>query len=121
MINVAITGLYVNTIADGLQKHAWQEPQLAALQEQLREINLPQLVVESFNTERAASTCTLETTSVYKIADLLSGVGFSVDKNKTSTFRLRLKNPMYLLILSAPRGWVYQNMVTDADATEGNR
>jgi hypothetical protein len=115
MIDVAITGLYVNTIADGLQKHAWQEPQLAALQEQLREINLPQLVVESFNTERAASTYTLETTSVYKIADLLSGVGFSADKNKISTFRLRLKNPMYLLILSAPRGWVYQNMVTDAE------
>ena len=32
MINVAVTGLYVDTIADGFQKHAWQEPQLAALQ-----------------------------------------------------------------------------------------
>ncbi len=114
MVNVAITGRYVNTIADGLQKQAWQEPQLAALQKQLEKINLPQLVVESFNTEQAASTCTLETTPGYKVADLLSGVGFSVDKNKTSTFRLRLKNPMYLLILSAPRGWVYFNMVTDA-------
>jgi hypothetical protein len=114
MVNVTITELYVNTIADGLQKQAWQEPQLAALQKQLEKINLPQLVVESFNTEQAASTCTLETTPGYKVADLLSGVGFSVDKNKTSAFRLRLKNPMYLLILSAPRGWVYLNMVTDA-------
>ena len=37
MINVAIAGLYVKTIADGLREHAWQEPQLAALQEQLKE------------------------------------------------------------------------------------
>ena len=35
MINVAVTGLYVDTIAEGFQWHAWQEPQLAALQEQL--------------------------------------------------------------------------------------
>src|SRR5471032_484491 len=39
MINVAVSGLYVDTIADGLQSHAWQEPQLAALQNQLAEIN----------------------------------------------------------------------------------
>ncbi len=39
MINVAVTGLYVDTIAEGMRTHAWQEPQLTALQEQLKEIN----------------------------------------------------------------------------------
>ena len=38
MVNGAVTGLYVNTIAGGLQSHAWHEPQLAALQKQLAEI-----------------------------------------------------------------------------------
>src|SRR5208283_4027012 len=33
MINVAVTGLYVDTIADGFRLQAWREPQVVALQE----------------------------------------------------------------------------------------
>jgi len=40
MINVAVAGLYADTIADGFRAHAWREPQLAALQKQLAQINL---------------------------------------------------------------------------------
>src|SRR6185295_14800058 len=40
MINVAVTGLYANAIADGLRMHAWREPQLIELERQLGEINL---------------------------------------------------------------------------------
>ena len=40
MIHVAVTGLYTSAIADGLAWHGWREPQLLALQEQLKEINL---------------------------------------------------------------------------------
>src|ERR1017187_1425692 len=47
MINVAITGLYVETVADGLRKNAWQEPQLVALQKQFKEINLLPVVLEA--------------------------------------------------------------------------
>ena len=48
MVNVAITGLYVDTIADGFQKPAWQEPQLTALQKQLEQINLEPIVASAF-------------------------------------------------------------------------
>ena len=43
MINVAVTGLYAETIADGFRLHAWQEPQMVALQKQLKQINLAHL------------------------------------------------------------------------------
>ena len=53
MINVAVTGLYVDTIASGLQSRAWQEPQLAALQKQLAEINLAPFVFHALQEEPA--------------------------------------------------------------------
>lgn len=55
MINVAIVGLYVDTIGDGLRTHAWREPQLITLQEQLEGINLATVVKESFHEEAASS------------------------------------------------------------------
>src|SRR2546430_7786652 len=36
--SVAVTGLYVETIADGMRLGAWGERQLAAIQEQLKQI-----------------------------------------------------------------------------------
>ena len=60
MINVAVTGLYVDTIAEGIQSHAWQEPQLAALQKQLAEINLTPFVLQAFREEPAAYAAMLK-------------------------------------------------------------
>jgi hypothetical protein len=91
MINVAVTGLYVNIIADGLQKHAWQEPQLIALQKQLKEINLPPFVIEGFHLERA-SAAYLETWL----------------RSNESLWQ-KIKN------LRIPHGWFYQNLVTIAE------
>ncbi|MGA2247920.1 MAG: hypothetical protein ABSH48_23285, partial [Verrucomicrobiota bacterium] len=73
MINVAIAGLYVNTIADGLRLNAWQKPHFEALQDQLKEISLPSWVAEAFRDELAANERTFESTPAYKIADLFSG------------------------------------------------
>ena len=56
MINVAIAGLYSATVADGLHLRAWQEPQLLALEEQLKADDLISPVVASLNSEEAA-TC----------------------------------------------------------------
>lgn len=56
MINVAITGLYADIIAEGFRLHAWQEPQLVVLQKQLAQINLAPFVKESFH-EEAVSAC----------------------------------------------------------------
>ena len=103
MVNVAITGLYVDTIAGGFQKQAWQEPQWVALQKQLGQIELPALVVRSFATEPAATTHTLETTPTTRLGDWFPP-------------SWRMKWAIIPQIESAliPRGWIYQNMATSA-------
>jgi hypothetical protein len=112
MINVAITGLYVTTIGDGLRLNAWQAPQLAALQAQLREISLPQWVAEAFREELAADVHTFETTPAYKIADLFSGMG---PQYKNPNAWSRLHDPLYLFLKFAPQGWICQNLVNVAN------
>jgi hypothetical protein len=106
MINVAITGLYVETIADGFRMKAWREPQLAALQQQLKEIKLSPLVRNAFKCERAAMCDTFETTSARQFAEM-----FVVEGRQASRWE-KIQNPRYLLDLLAPRGWTYQNMTT---------
>ena len=39
LIRETVTAIDIGVIADGLQRHAWSEPQLAALQDQLKKIN----------------------------------------------------------------------------------
>jgi hypothetical protein len=96
MINVAVTGLYIEAIANGLQSHIWQEPQLITIQKQLEEINLSQFVVESYHTERAAECDTIETGVLGKMRDV--------------------RHPNLM------RGWLYQNLVVitklDQDAVD---
>ncbi|MGO8836670.1 MAG: hypothetical protein ACLQAH_02300 [Limisphaerales bacterium] len=94
MINVAITGVYVETLADGVRWHTWQEPQLALLQEQLKEINVVPFVMEAFRTEPAALCRTFE---IAPLPKLFSTVSTKMDWS-----------------WSVPHGWVYQNMVNIA-------
>jgi hypothetical protein len=99
MIDVAVTGLYAETIADGLRLHAWREPQLVALQEQLKEIHLPSVVMMSFKSEPASVCRTLEVTPLARLAKLF------FDSEKT-------EHPVQArLIRFMPQGWIYQNMV----------
>jgi type II secretory pathway pseudopilin PulG len=95
MINVALTGLYVETITDGLQKNAWREPQLAALQEQLKKVNVVPLVLEAFRTEPAAVCRAIEIAPLPKL--------FPMTSIKINCWSL-----------SIPRGWYYQNMANVA-------
>ncbi len=104
MIDVAITGLYSQVIADGLRLQAWREPELAAMQKQLTDINLLPLVRSAFVAERAATCRTFET---YTPAELKKLFFFGPNR---PDFWERLKNPIYLLLTFAPRGWMYQNM-----------
>lgn len=111
MINVAVIGLYVNTIAEGFQRHVWQEPELSVLQEQLKEINLLSIVKAAFQCSRAAETHTLETHPAVIASVFL--------KNPTETnFWRNIDNPKYLLSRVMPCGWVYQNMVVLAQSLE---
>jgi hypothetical protein len=113
MINVAITGLYVETVADGFRLHAWREPQLAAIQEQLRTVDLPPLVAETFREERIAVCRTLERTPPALLANQrLALTGASTN------FWHRLHDKLFLFSTLAPRGWIYQNMSTYSRAME---
>lgn len=107
MINVAITGLYVDTLADGLRLQAWREPQLAALERQLGQVDLLPFVAEAFRSERVA-LCTLGRTPPAKISDRV----IAFQGGKTNWWR-RLQDPVYTFLTYAPRGWVYQNMVVN--------
>ena len=95
MINVAVTGLYVDTIAGGLQSHAWQEPQLAALQKQLAEINLTPFVFDALQ-EEPARLC--------RIAEIVW------IQNMTGNMKWSDKVKWWFW----PHGWTYQNMVNIA-------
>jgi hypothetical protein len=94
----------LNVIADGLRWHSWTEPQLLALQAQLKEINLPALVNESLRDEPASSTRTIETLSSTKLKRLFSKHSWS-----NSEFR------MFFVLNLMPRGWLYQNIIVVAN------
>ncbi|HEX9047689.1 MAG TPA: hypothetical protein VF988_11740, partial [Verrucomicrobiae bacterium] len=94
MINVAVMGVYANTIADGLRWHAWQEPQLSALQGQLQSVNVIPFVWDALHTEPAAVCRDFEVLPLPKL--------LSMDSRRSGPWALM------------PRGWVYQNMATVA-------
>ena len=100
MINVAVAGLYADTIADGLRMHAWHDPQLDALEQQLSEVKLAPSIAETFVDEPIFSLRTLETSSRAELVKLLAGGGNS--------------KKMALTLKYAPQGWVDQNMATHA-------
>ncbi len=100
MINVAVTGLYVDTIAIGLQSRVWQEPQLAALQKQLAEINLAPFVFHALQEEPAGICRTVKTLPIRRL--------FSFDSGHE-------KWGVKIVGLLWPRGWSYQNMVNVAE------
>ncbi len=108
MINVAVTRLYTDTVADGFHLQAWREPQLAALEKQLSEINLLPNVFSAFEQEPAAVCCNLEMLPAPKLAAMVY-----FDPPNPNLWE-KLKNPTYLLIRWMPRGWVYQNMANIA-------
>jgi len=108
MINVAVTGLYENTIAEGLQSHTWRDPQLVRLQEQLQGVDLFVSVAESFHTEQAATCFFMKTTPASKATAMLSS------GTTGNTLWQKLKNPISWFYALAPRGWFYQNMTTVA-------
>ena len=118
MINVAIHGLYGQIIAEGMQRHVWQEPQLEALQQQAAQVDLPVVVKRAFASEIAASTRTLETLSITGLKELFWVREESRDTRKTSIWDTIMKRESsYATLLKlalVPRGWIYQNMVTHA-------
>jgi hypothetical protein len=102
MINVAVTGLYVSTVADGLRLQAWREPQLTAIQKQLEQVDLLPFVMGGFESERA-SACQAFAASPSELDQFFGG--------SRANLWQKMKEPLYWLFALAPRGWIYQNMV----------
>jgi hypothetical protein len=105
MIDVAVTGLYVDAVAEGLRAHAWREPQLGVLERQFGEIHLETALAETFVDEPMFTLRTLETSSRAELVKLFLG---APDSSKRSV----------LLLKYAPRGWLYQYMVVHARLNE---
>jgi hypothetical protein len=107
MIEVAISRLYADMIADGFRLGAWREPQLTDLQAQLAEVNLLPQLRSAFLDERAGVCRVLDSQSAAKFQQsFVSPTGQS--------FWQRLQDPTMLLATLAPRGWNQQNMVVVA-------
>jgi len=104
MINVAIHGLYVATVQEGFRLHAWQEPQLAAIQQQLREVDLLPWIPRALRNEQCHITYLGEHLSCREIFTGSQIFGSA----RPQTWHERIYNYRYDLI---PRGWLYQNIV----------
>lgn len=115
MIDVAVIGLYADTIAEGFRLHAWQEPQLTALEKQLVDIKLKSLVEEAFRGERVFSSTTLERSSRSTLSRIMNIGTVKPPDAPPMTFFERIKHGAFLFLNFAPRGWVYQNMAADAN------
>ncbi len=94
MINVAVTGVYAEAVADGIRMHVWHNQELASLQGQLEHIDMFTAMSGSIQSERTAWCSYLDT--------LLAGKqSLAQQVQEKSRF-------------GTPGGWVYQNLVTIA-------
>jgi hypothetical protein len=100
MIHVAVTRLYTSVIEDGLRLHAWQEPQLLALEEQLKSIELVPELVEALRVERAGSCKTFEISAPSDLAELMN-------RDEVPTLLQKARKVVETLFI--PRGWWEQN------------
>ena len=123
MINVAITGVYVATVQEGFRLHAWQEPQLAAIQKQLNQVDLLPWILRALRMKQCY---------IAYLGENLSFRFIFGDNNriwgnaKKQAWYEQLLSYRYDLI---PHGWLYQNlkfsteldqsMIDSCDFTDG--
>jgi hypothetical protein len=112
MINVAVTGLYAQVVAEGMRLHAWREPQLAAIQAQVGKINLLPELTAAWESEGAALCSTIENTPRSDLPKL-----FSFGSPGKSLWE-KVKSPEYLGMRWMPAGWLYRNMAAIADLND---
>jgi hypothetical protein len=102
MINVAITGLYVSTVQEGLRRHDWQEPQLVVIQAQLEKVRLLPFVAEAFREEQVHCIYIAPPANFKRVMGYNQRVF-----NQSRSFKETLRFNFYTLM---PEGWVFQNM-----------
>jgi hypothetical protein len=105
MINVAVRGLYASEIADGIRLGSWREPQLIALEKQLKQVNVLPPVRRACEAERFFVWYDATRLTTAEFLNLFEGI----DSNKKSNSWKKFKNSVLGGVI--PRGWVYQNIV----------
>jgi hypothetical protein len=109
MINVAIHNLYLAAVQEGFRLHVWQEPQIVAIQQQLREVNLLPWIHRALQMEQVHMVYLGEHLTFREIffSDRVFGkYGY---KNK---WYEQLMTYHYSLL---PQGWMYQNVKCAAE------
>jgi predicted Ser/Thr protein kinase len=102
MIDVSLAGVYVNVVHDGLRLQAWRDPQLAALEGQLAEIDLPLYLERSFESDRAW---------VPQLLELMRQAHHTTDWDYLTTPKARNTGRRIVDTL-LPTGWLNQNKVS---------
>lgn len=97
MINVAVEGLYADTVADALRFHAWNDAQLAAIEQQCVEVHLAPYLKESLREEQIFSFHVISTYSRAELVKLFEETGADATAIRFLKY--------------GPEGWLYQNMV----------
>ncbi len=115
MIDVAIAGLYVETLTDGLRLQVWREPELVALQQQLGDIDLLPPGQAGFRYERAAICQRVQTIKPGEFAEYFE---MSWPAKPSPSWWQKNTDPAFLLLKFAPRGWVLQNVAAIARAEQ---
>ncbi len=103
MINVAITGLYMEVVSEGIQQQAWTETELKQLEPQLNQIKLTPLMLAAFRMGLTATSHSWHENP----RPLLE---FWRSSNENSGWK-RYANPTFWFAHFAPRGWFDQNLV----------
>ena len=104
LVHLTVTAISTSAIADGLARHAWREPQLAALQEQLKEINFLPDLRQVFLAGPSRVSHYYENITPSRLGDKLLWRPID-DTNAWTTLKSSLVGNLI------PRGWVYQNIV----------
>lgn len=103
MINVAITGLYMDVVIEGIQKHIWTEAELKQLEPQLNQIKLTPLIPAAFRMELIATSHSWSE-NPRQLRE------FSLSFNGKTGWK-RYFDGTYWFVHLAPRGWFDQNLV----------
>lgn len=115
MIHVAIGGLYIGSVQEGLQSNKWSEDQIRTIEQQLRSMDFVPAVDHSFRSEVARVTYMTEKNSA---ADMFHGSSIMATPKSLSSRIERMLERSTLNLF--PRGWLYQNMIVYARTMHEN-
>jgi len=108
LIHETVTAIGIGVIADGLRRHAWREPQLAAFQEQFQKINFVFDIKQVMLAGPARVSDFYPNATALDLGEIYLRVLLPIESNKPDAWTSLKANFVGHLI---PRGWVYQNMV----------